>query len=106
MRPPGTRAWLSLTASLAILLGALVWPWVGLAVPLLVGIAVLGNFFQPKWFCRKACPRAGLLSGFVGRWSRFKPLPSGLYSLPVRNLLCGFLMVCSVGQFALYFLHL
>ena len=47
-RPPGKRAWISLAASLAVIVGSLLWPWIGLAVPMLAILAVVTNFYQPK----------------------------------------------------------
>jgi polyferredoxin len=99
-RHPGLGAWISLVFSLAILVGSICWPWLGLAVPGLVLVAAVSTFVRPRWFCSTACPRARILTGFIGPVSRYRPSPKGLSSPAVRNPLCGFLMVCSIAQTA------
>lgn len=97
---PGVRGWLSFAVSALVIGASVFWPWVGLAVPVLVVVAVVTNFWKPKVFCRSVCPRAGLLTGFVTPFSRFRPLPARLSSPAVRQGACGLLMVCAVGQTA------
>lgn len=88
----------ALSFTLAILIGSFFWSALGLTVPLLVLAATVSNFFKPRWFCAKACPRAYILAGFLPRISRYREVPKVLYSGAIRKILCGFMMFCAIGQ--------
>jgi ferredoxin-type protein NapH len=94
----GAKAWLGFGFSGSIMVGGFFWPILGLAVPMLLAIAVGSTFFRRRWFCSNACPRGSLLSGFTRSVSRYRSLAPALYSQSVRMGLCGFLMFCAVGQ--------
>jgi len=95
---PDIRHFTALAFTAAVLVGSFFWPAAGLAVPVLVLAAALGNMFKPRWFCAKACPRAYILGGFLPRISRYRPLPKSFYSPGIRKILCGFMLFCSIGQ--------
>lgn len=94
----GIAGWISLAVSLTVIVGGFFFPILGLFVPLLLIFAVITNFFRNRWFCGKACPRAYILGGFLPGISRYKNLPRFLYSDGLRSVLCGFLLICAVGQ--------
>lgn len=98
LRPIPLKAWIALGFSMGVIVAGWFLPVLGLAVPALLVLAIVSNFFRSRWFCAQACPRAGILSHFVARISRYRSLPRFLYSDPVRTAGCAFLMVCAVGQ--------
>lgn len=87
-----------LLVPVAVIVAGTLYPVAGLAVPALVLFAAVSSLFKKRWFCSRACPRGVLLSTTLGRVSRRKPLPRSLRSPAVRTVLCGFLLLCSVGQ--------
>ena len=91
------RALLALVP-LTVLVAGLFVPEVGLAVPLILMVAVAGSFRKRRWFCSTVCPRAALLDLAASRIPRRKPLPITLRKPSLRTLLCVFLLFCSIGQ--------
>jgi polyferredoxin len=84
----------------AVIVGGFFEPLVGLAVPALVIVAAVSSLVRKRWFCSTACPRAAILGTFGRSVSRYKSLPAFMKTDRVRTALCGFLLVCSVGQTA------
>ncbi|HUW39458.1 MAG TPA: 4Fe-4S binding protein [Rectinemataceae bacterium] len=83
-----------------VVVGGFFQPLAGLAVPVLVIVAAVGSLLRKRWFCSTVCPRAAILGGFGRRVSLYRNLPAFLRTDRVRTALCGFLLVCSVGQTA------
>lgn len=98
-RRPLSRLVLGL-APVFILAGGAIFPELGLVVPLILLVAVLGGLTRRRWFCSAACPRASLLDILGSRLPRRRPLPPALRSPALRMTLCGMLMLCAVGQTA------
>lgn len=92
------REWFGLFFSAFILIGGILWPPLGFAAPLLILIAIVSNVRSKRWFCAKACPRAAFLSGFMSKFSRYRPTPDQLKSDSARTFLCGALVFCALGQ--------
>jgi polyferredoxin len=97
-RPIPWTAWASLALSAGVVAGGFFFPVLGLAVPVLLLVALAGTFLRKRWFCGQACPRGSILSHFLGRWSAYCPMPAFLRSDGVRMAGCAFLLVCAVGQ--------
>jgi hypothetical protein len=91
-------SWVALFFSIGIIAGSFLWPWLGLAVPLLAVGAGIGALFRPKWFCSKACPRGRILGYFLKPLARFRPTPGFLSSPRLRSLFCGVILFSSLGQ--------
>lgn len=82
------------------IVGGFFQPLFGLIVPILVVAAAIGSLVRKRWFCSSACPRGALLGSLGPRYSRYRALPASLKADKVRTALCGFLLVCTVGQTA------
>lgn len=98
IRAIGPKSWLGLVFSAFVMIGGFFWPILGLAVPVLLALAVSSSLFRRRWFCSNACPRGQVLSGFARGISRYKHLPPLLYSQGIKRALCGLLMFCAIGQ--------
>lgn len=83
---------------LAVTVGALFWPPVGILLPALILFAAISTLFSRRWFCRVACPRAHWLPPLLGKISRRKTAPAFLRSPGLRGALAVFMLICSVGQ--------
>ena len=92
------KGYLFFAFALVIMIGGFFQPLLGLAVPVLLALAIALSFARKRPFCSRVCPRAGILSHVVSRWSRYRQMPAYLYSQGVRNALCAFLLICAVGQ--------
>lgn len=90
----------SLIFVLAIALGGYFIPILGLAVPLLIAIALIMNARKTRSFCSGFCPNGRTLSFTMKAVSRNKVLPSYLYSTEFRRMLCGFMMFCVISLLA------
>lgn len=97
-RPIPVKTWWFLAAALLVMIGGWFIPILGLAVPVIMVLALVTKFIRPRWFCAKACPRAAVLSHLGPRVSRYRKVPAWLYSDGMRQAGCAFLLVCFVGQ--------
>jgi hypothetical protein len=89
---------LSLAFSAAVIVGGWFLPELGLAVPLILAVAVITNSRRARWFCSKACPRGLILTGFARVLSGYRRLPPFFHSLAFRSMSCGMLLMVTLGQ--------
>lgn len=93
----GAWTWIS-AAFVAALAGAgFFFPVAGLAVPVLMLIALASNSFARRSFCAGFCPNGRSLSAVFQRFSRNKALDAGFRSPIFRKMLCGFMLFCVVN---------
>ncbi|MFZ4614762.1 MAG: 4Fe-4S binding protein [Rectinemataceae bacterium] len=92
------RARMGLAFSAAVMVGGYFVPELGLAVPLILAVAVISNRRRTRWICAEACPRGLTLSGFMGRFSAYRQLPPFFQTLAFRSMACGVLLMVTMGQ--------
>jgi polyferredoxin len=87
---------------LAIAIGGYFYPLLGLALSLLMALAVGLSLFGPRsrMFCSAVCPRGKALGFMLKPLARGKALPAWMLKLQTRRGLCGFMMFCVIGNLA------
>jgi len=85
---------------LAIAIGGYFYPLLGLALAVLMALAVGLSLFGPRsrMFCSSVCPRGRALGFALKPFSRGKVLPAWMLKLQTRRGLCGFMMLCVIGN--------
>ncbi|MBN1241918.1 MAG: 4Fe-4S binding protein [Spirochaetales bacterium] len=95
---------LALVFVLAVASGGWFYPAAGLALAVLMAVAValslLGRFgaARKRAFCNGVCPRGRALGFALRHFARGKPLPRAFTDLSLRRGLCGFMMFCVIGS--------
>lgn len=99
-----TRTTIQSAASIVFVLSVAVagffYPLAGFAVALVMAVAIAMTLVRPKSFCAYACPRGKALGLALKPFSRGKPIPPGLVSPGSKRALCGFMMLCVIGNVA------
>lgn len=73
------------------------WPLAGLAVPVLIVVALGFNAFSRRSFCAGVCPNGRALSAVFPKVSRGASLPSEMRSPLARSALCAFGLFCVIN---------
>lgn len=102
--PPAiyTSSWkiISLVIVFGIAIGGYFIPVLGLAVPVLIVLALIMNTRRTRSFCSSFCPNGRTLSFTLKSVSRKKILPPFLSSIEFKRMLCGFMMFCVINLLA------
>ena len=93
----GPWTWISIAFITGVAIAGFFWPIVGLAVPVLMLIALATNFKGRRSFCAGFCPNGRSLSAVFPRITRNKPLDASFRSPMLRKMLCGFMLFCVIN---------
>lgn len=93
---------LALAFVTAIAAGGWFVPELGFALAALMLLALVLSLFGPRkrMFCSMACPRGRALGFVMKGVARGRSLPKFALSPGFRKALCGFMMLCVVGNLA------
>jgi polyferredoxin len=84
----------------AVAVGGFFFPLAGFAVALVMAAAIAMTIVRPRSFCSRACPRGKALGMALKPFSRGRPLPPGAVTPGPKRALCGFMMLCVIGNVA------
>ena len=96
-RKPGLSRPAAAAAVLLIAAGGFFQPLLGLAVPLLILTAGITSRIRKRMFCTRVCPRSRLFP-LLKPVSAGRPVPAFFHNRHFRQILCGFMMFCSISQ--------
>lgn len=82
---------------LIIAVGGYFQPLVGLTVPVLIITAAVSAVIKPRLFCTFLCPRNRVFP-LLKPASRYRPSPGLFRKRPLKQGLCGLMMLCSILQ--------
>ena len=97
----GPYRYLSVLFIVAVGIGGYFSPAIGLAVPVLMLLALALNVRSRRLFCSSVCPNGRALSA-VAPVSKGRRLPAFLVEPGMRRILCGFMLFCMVNLLARY----
>ena len=77
-------------------------PWLGFTVPVVMISGVVGSLVRGRYVCGNLCPRGAFYDRLVAKFSRRRPVPRWLRSMPFRwtafALLMGFMVYRILGN--------
>jgi len=84
--------WLLLPIVIAVISLGWKYPWLGLSVPLVMIIGLIGAFFNGRYVCGNLCPRGAFFDRIVTKISPGRPIPAFLRSMKFRYTVLALLM--------------